>query len=532
MRSLNLLTAFAGLSSASLQFNSLPRNVDSAFERRQASPYPTNIIDVPIDHFPNSARYAPHDKGTFKQRYFFDSTYYKPGGPVYLYIGGETAGENRFSNLETGIIQILMQATNGLGVILENRFYGESFPFNTSTTDNLRYLTNEQTIADNAYFAQHATFPGVSGNLTAPGTPWILYGGSLAGSETAFSIKTYGDILFGGIASSGVYNVMLEYPQWYAPIQKYGPQDCVASINALVAKMDEVVASGNQEAISNLKAVFGLESLKDIRDFAMTIAFPIGGPMNYPTNTWQELNWYPAYSGPDFFNFCSNVTNINAPSSVTAIDYSLAKYTNGEPWVNLGNYANYFKQAFLPLCLDGNYDSTDPGCFGTQNASFWADPENTSVRSYLYSTCTELGAYQAAPKDGPSLILNVLQVDYTQQWCTWAFPPGKYNVIPSTPDLSQFNKFGGFNIKADRLAFIDGSVDPWLDLGYHSNSAPPRVSSDLNPEYLIAGAGHHWDSSGILNIGAEPLFIQQAHLWEIKTVQKWLKTFSDWKPGY
>lgn len=60
----------------------------------------------------------------------------------------------------------------------------------------------------------------------------------------------------------------------YNPIQKYGPQDCVASINAIVAKADQVIASRNQEAISDLKTVFGLGSLTDIRDFAMTIAFP------------------------------------------------------------------------------------------------------------------------------------------------------------------------------------------------------------------------------------------------------------------
>jgi hypothetical protein len=47
----------------------------------------------------------------------------------------------------------------------------------------------------------------------------------------------------------------------------------------------------------------------------------------------------------------------------------------------------------------------------------------------------------------------------------------------------------------------------------------------LHPEYLINGGGHHWDSSGILDIAAEPQFIQQAHLWEIKTVQKWLRSF-------
>lgn len=37
-----------------------------------------------------------------------------------------------------------MQEFNGLGVILENRYYGQSYPFNTSTTDNLAYLTTEQ----------------------------------------------------------------------------------------------------------------------------------------------------------------------------------------------------------------------------------------------------------------------------------------------------------------------------------------------------------------------------------------------------
>jgi hypothetical protein len=93
--------------------------------------------------------------------------------------------------------------------------------------------------------------------------------------------------------------------------------------------------------------------------------------MNYPTNTWQELNWDPAASAPDFFNFCSNVTNANALADITATDQVLAKYTNGKPWTNLGNYANYFKQAFLPLCPSGDYDNTE--CFGTQNRPFSRD---------------------------------------------------------------------------------------------------------------------------------------------------------------
>lgn len=37
-----------------------------------------------------------------------------------------------------------MEQFNGLGVILENRYYGQSYPYNTSTTDELRFLTTEQ----------------------------------------------------------------------------------------------------------------------------------------------------------------------------------------------------------------------------------------------------------------------------------------------------------------------------------------------------------------------------------------------------
>ena len=90
--------------------------------------------------------------------------------------------------------------------------------------------------------------------------------------------------------------------------------------------------------------------------------------MFYPTNTWQELNWNPAYGSSDFFTFCSNVTNLDAPENITSVDYTLAKYTGGEPWKNLGNYANYVKQAIVPLCESGDINSS--ACFSTQNGTY------------------------------------------------------------------------------------------------------------------------------------------------------------------
>ncbi len=56
----------------------------------------------------------------------------------------------------------------------------------------------------------------------------------------------------------------------------------------------------------------------------------------------------------------------------------------------------------------------------------------------------------------------------------------------------------------------------------------------LHPQLLIAGAGHHWDSSsyGALNLSAEPQFIRNAHLWEIRIVEDWLKECEYWFCSY
>ena len=90
--------------------------------------------------------------------------------------------------------------------------------------------------------------------------------------------------------------------------------------------------------------------------------------MNYPTNTWQELNWYPGYDHPDFFAFCNNITDMNAPANITAVDMQLANYTNGLTWTGLGAYANYVKQVILPTCPSADLiDTTTAGCFSTQN---------------------------------------------------------------------------------------------------------------------------------------------------------------------
>lgn len=135
--------------------------------------YPERNISVPVDFFHNETRYEPHSNESFNLRYWFDDTYYKPGGPVFVLLGGETDGAGRLPYLQKGIVHQVIKATNGLGVILEHRYYGKSFPVPDLTTKNLRFLTTEQALAEIDYFAKNVKFEGIDADLTAPNTPWV-----------------------------------------------------------------------------------------------------------------------------------------------------------------------------------------------------------------------------------------------------------------------------------------------------------------------------------------------------------------------
>ncbi|CAJ2506575.1 Uu.00g007050.m01.CDS01 [Anthostomella pinea] len=398
-----------------------------------ASNHTAYYFDQAIDHFPQSSRYARHSNGKFKQRYFVETSYYKAGGPVFLYLAGEGPidGDTHLDRTDTTARP----------------------PIQIHPTDEL-FFTTEQVIADFDVFARKVTLPGLT-DINAPSMPWILYGGSYPGALSAFTKKT-------------AIHGQLEYPQWYDPISS-STEDCVASINDIVDNMDYLVKSNNTAAIQQLKELFGLGALKDI-----------------------QINWDPTRGHIDFFDFCRNVTDGNAPANNTEADSALAANTKGQVWKNLGNYAAYIKRVVLPLCPSGDYNSGE--CFGTQDTAHWANTTSNYVRSYLYTTCTEFGAYQSAqPYGKKSLISRVIDAEYTQEWCNKAFPAGQYNSIPATPDLDIWNAYGDFNFTAENLLFVDGTADPWKDLCYHSDLAPQRYWSDAYPQHLINGAGHVWD---------------------------------------
>ncbi|MBN9227047.1 S28 family serine protease, partial [Legionella steelei] len=116
--------------------------------------------------------------GTFSQRYYIDESYgATDDSPVFFYICGEAACTKRALN---GAIRNYAQKFHAKLVALEHRYYGESLPFNSLSTQNLRFLTTEAALDDLAYFQRHFK------NEKNWNGKWVAFGGSYPGSLSAY----------------------------------------------------------------------------------------------------------------------------------------------------------------------------------------------------------------------------------------------------------------------------------------------------------------------------------------------------------
>ena len=388
---------------------------------------------------------------------------------------GETNGLNRLVYMQKGILAQLAEATGGMSVVLEHRYYGYSFPTRYLTTEDLRFLTTEQALADEAYFAQNIKFPGFEDqNLTSHATPWISYGGSYAGAFSAFLRVKYPDVFWGAISSSGVTKAIYDYWAYYEPVSHYGPPFCMSSQKLFTHMVDNILLgkSGNEELTQKLKTVFGMPNVTHKADFANQLAQGVGN--------WQSLNWDPEVSYPEFYNYCNNLTSLDvlyphqehkrgaAESLLAAGGYADANTTLVNQLLNYIGYVNLM--AVQPCEQEG---LTQDECFTNLNATYYQQTgQNQAVwRSWSYQYCSEWGYLQTGsgvPKDELPVISRTIDIHYTSTVCREAFG------INGPSDVEEANQYGGYDIKYSRLAFVDGEWDPWRPATPHAYSKSLR----------------------------------------------------------
>lgn len=455
-------------------------------------------MSIPIDHFHNESQYEPHNDGTFNNRYWFDASHYKPGGPIILFVAGEAPGDYRFPLLEKGILYQLASAHGGIGVILEHRYYGTSFPFDNISVEDARFLTTEQSLADAAYFARNVVFPGLENeNLTSSDAPWIVYGVSYSGGQSAFLRKLYPDVFWGGISSSGVTEAIIDYWRYFEPVRQYGPPDCIWTQQFITDVVDRIfIDSKNETLKGEFKLFFNYATTASDQNFVERLYEGL--------YSWQSRNWDPAIGSGTFSNWCQAITSprLEYPSSA-ALNTSAAQILeatgyggNGTLTLRLLNYAGYLRRFSL---------AADESAPTTASLAGTAVPAE-QFDSWSYQTCTEWGYWVTGSgfdsSLGKPLISRILDLEFENSYCKTSFG------IVTPPNVTAVNKYGGFDISYPRLAIINGLADPWREATPAADGARPRESTASEPWLLIdnppedvwdglRGAGHHWEANGV-----------------------------------
>lgn len=153
-------------------------------------------------------------KGTFSQAFWWSTEYWQgPGSPVVFFTPGEVAAAGYTGYLTNRTLTgLLAQEIGGAAVLLEHRYWGESSPYDELTTENLQYLTLENSIYDTTYFANNIKFPfATNASSNADAVPWVFSGGSYSGALAAWVEAVDPGTFWAYHASSAVVEVIYDF---------------------------------------------------------------------------------------------------------------------------------------------------------------------------------------------------------------------------------------------------------------------------------------------------------------------------------
>uniref|UniRef100_A0A3Q3M7Q5 Serine protease 59, putative n=2 Tax=Mastacembelus armatus TaxID=205130 RepID=A0A3Q3M7Q5_9TELE len=436
-----------------------------------------------LDHF-NGA-----DRRVWKQRYFLNEAFYKPGGPVFLMIGGE--GPANPAWMQYGTWLSYAEKLGALCFMLEHRFYGKSHPTADLSTDNLRFLSSRQALADLAHFRTViAEDRGLSNRK------WVAFGGSYPGSLAAWFRLKYPHLVHASVATSAPVHATVNFPEYLEVVWR-----SLASENAecplLVKKASDTLLERlkDPKTYDNLTKDFNLCSKLQIQTemdsayFLETLAGTFMDVVQYN----EDNRGFEGATG-------TNIT-IKVLCSVMG-DASL-----GEPYARYAAVAHLMMDTFSMKCLDASFSTYLRDMTNTS----WEGPAAGGERQWVYQTCTEFGFYQST--DSPNQPFTGFPLVYHVKQCADFYNVSAEQLAMAVVQTNEY--YGSYDIGSSRIVFPNGSIDPWHALGITLDITP-----DL-PAVFINGTAHCANMYPARSEDLPQLALARDHIFLL--LQQWLK---------
>ena len=454
-----------------------------------SSDYPALEINIPIDHYNSS------DNRTYANRYWVNSKYYRTGGPVFYFDSGEQNAQPLvpyflYEAAGPSAVMTLARRFNGLALIFEHRFYGQSLPFPVNMTTGraeggysaYKYLNTEQALQDPVYFANNFQPSGLDAYwdaLQPQNTPWVWLGGSYPGIRGAHMRVRNPDTFYATWASSAPTEAAVDMWTYYAQAERSMTRNCSADYTAVTRYVDATLANGTNEEISNLKydlyravlASPGNEQPNANRSQADALSnADVGNYLLLPLSFYQYYGFEASV-----LPFCDIMETFNQTNTSTTDNGGTAKAIASESGISSAYNISLAWQSFLTGIAQINYD----------DIPYQDDP--VSDISWAHQYCSEYGYYQRGNPENPHTIESeFISLSLFQSQCNEIFPEG----LPASPNVQASNKYGGWYINPSNIMFASGEYDPWRALSPTSTEigSPGRQAVQNIPDCGVAPA--------------------------------------------
>ncbi|KAJ1957131.1 hypothetical protein GGI12_005110 [Dipsacomyces acuminosporus] len=406
-------------------------------------------FDQKIDHFRLK-------RGTFKQRFYLNGDNYVPGGPVYLLNSGEGAASPYW--VSAGETYNLANATKGLLIMMEHRYYGESYPVSDLSGPNMKYLTLENSLEDMAYFIRNAAgfIRSTIGVTLCPQSKWVVAGGSYPANLAVWMRLKYPDLVHAAYASSAPILIKEDFYQYDQVVGRALP--CADSIARAVKQLDAILDRNDPILIKQWKMAFGLDVLNN-DDFAGALTDQLSGTVQY------YVPPAPGSSKPDkIATLCS--------------------------WFDRTQYSSL--RNFADMTVKYIHDNNiEPATYYDTMAGANDTSLHQDGRAWFYQTCTQFGYWQSAPRSPlRRLRSKYVTAKYISMPCEAYFGKG----ITGDIDEDAFNsKYGGLHPSVTRVVFVNGLHDPWSSLSIVTSTNPTEeftVKEGKNVVITMKRASH------------------------------------------
>lgn len=396
------------------------------------------------------------------QRYWINQEFWGGEGyPIFVFIGGEWVESCRRLTNSQYMYQ-LAQDHEALMLDVEHRFYGYSYPTNTSSLDNLRYLSAEQGLADLARIIAY-----VKEQYKTEDSKVITVGGSYTGNLAAWFKAIYPHMSDGSISSSGPLTAKENFYEYMEVVNNamlyYSGESCVeaftAAAEAITSLYEQGVGSpGYAQLDRDFATCEPMQSVKDLTILLSDLMGNIQGTAQYNAQSSGTMT-------------VSDICSIMLDSNNGVTEYDRFVYLTA-----------LFRDSYGYTCEDVSWENTVSYLSNTTNSA-----DNTA-RPWTFQTCNEFGYYQTTDSEKqPFYSWKPLGLQFYYDLCFEAF-----DGWSQPPQIAWMNTvYGALDIAGNNIVFSSGSIDPWSALGVTADIE--EMATETETPLFIVGTSHCQD---------------------------------------